>query len=928
MRILVTLFVLFPLLLSAQILEWDPLFATVDDTITIIYDATQGNGELVGESEVYAHTGVLTDESGSEADWFYVKTDWLENTPETRMQSLGNDKWRIRFHIRSYYGIPQNETVTHLAFVFRTPDGSKVGREVDGGDIFLPLSQPGPNLALLEPATRPAFLQQGDSLHILAVASQAVQIELLANDVSIKTVTEDTLKHVFVADSFERTTVQIVASDVAGTETRSEFYYVVNPQITTAPVPEGARDGISISESNEVTLVLHAPHKEFVYVMGDFNEWQEDSTTFMHRTPDGERFWVRLPELDPAKNYRYQYWVNGTLRIADPYTELVLDPVHDPFISEETFPNLPPYPYEETTEIVSVLQLDAPEYEWQTMDYERPPKENLIIYELLIRDFLEDHNYQTLIDTLGYFERLGVNAIELMPVSEFEGNISWGYNSSFYFAPDKYYGPKHELQRFIDEAHKRGIAVILDIVLNHSYGQSPMVRLYRNDLSKSPWFNETSPNPVFSWGFDLDHESEATQQFVDRVTEFWLREYKFDGFRFDFTKGFTNTPGDGSAYDASRIALLKRMADHVWSVDSTAYIILEHFGPNTEERQLADYGMMLWGNSNYNYNEATMGYHDDGKSNFSWGIYSQRGWSEPHLVTYMESHDEERLMYKNLQFGNSSGSYNIKELPTALERIELASAFFYTLPGPKMLWQFGELGYDFSINYDGRTAPKPIRWDYLDAPNRRELLNVVSALIQLKRDHAVFSTDQISYSLAPAFKWIKLNSDTMNVVIVGNFGIRERSRSITFQHAGMWFDYFSGDTLDVASTNHEFQLPPGAYHIYTDVALETPEMETSVDSKRRAIVSEFVLDQNYPNPFNPETTIRFRLDRSQPVSLTIYDIQGRVVTTLVDGYTAAGAHAITWNGRNHAGLPVASGVYVYRLSTTEEIFTRKMVLTR
>ena len=193
--------------------------------------------------------------------------------------------------------------------------------------------------------------------------------------------------------------------------------------------------------------------------------------------------------------------------------------------------------------------------------------------------------------------------LNLMPVNEFEGNESWGYNPSFYFAADKYYGPKNDLKRFIDECHKRDIAVILDIVLNHSYGRSSFVRLYSSGdfgppTEENPWYNVISPNPVFSWGYDFNHESEQTKQLVDRINKYWLEEYKFDGFRFDFTKGFTNTPGDGGSFDQSRINILKRMADNIWEVDSSAYVILEHFAPNSEEQVLSDYGMMIWGNLN------------------------------------------------------------------------------------------------------------------------------------------------------------------------------------------------------------------------------------------------------------------------------------------------------------------------------------------
>jgi 1,4-alpha-glucan branching enzyme len=167
------------------------------------------------------------------------------------------------------------------------------------------------------------------------------------------------------------------------------------------------------------------------------------------------------------------------------------------------------YPVGKADGIVSVFQTAQTPYEWQVEEFVKPLKQDLIIYELLVRDFVSARNYQTLIDTINYLKNLGINAIELMPVSEFEGNSSWGYNPSFYFAPDKYYGTKNDLKEFIDVCHQNGMAVILDMVLNHSYGQSPLVQLYfdgsAGDYGQptplNPWYNETSPNQSLLLGF-------------------------------------------------------------------------------------------------------------------------------------------------------------------------------------------------------------------------------------------------------------------------------------------------------------------------------------------------------------------------------------------------------------------------------------------
>ena len=112
---------------------------------------------------------------------------------------------------------------------------------------------------------------------------------------------------------------------------------------------------------------------------------------------------------------------------------------------------------------------------------------------LLVRDFTDERTFQAVIDRLDYLEELGINAIELMPVMEFEGNLSWGYNPAFMLAVDKFYGTETKLKQLIDEAHKRGMAIILDIVVNHAFGRSSLVRLNNDDLYGPPtaanvWF--------------------------------------------------------------------------------------------------------------------------------------------------------------------------------------------------------------------------------------------------------------------------------------------------------------------------------------------------------------------------------------------------------------------------------------------------------
>ncbi|MEJ2052521.1 MAG: alpha-amylase family glycosyl hydrolase, partial [Calditrichaceae bacterium] len=802
-----------------QVVYSVPAHPSVEDSIVIYFDATQGDQGLMGYAgdDVYAHTGVLTNYSTDSKDWKHVIAEWNEDITKARLTRIDTDLYKLVIgYPREFYAMDDSsEYIEELAFVFRNSGGSVTGRASDGGDIFLALTK-GFHVSIIKPDIDnrfgnpkrfPVFADPGDSIHIdftwTMVETEITALELFRNDEIIAETGSDTLTYIFTPGITDTgyTHFKALITDTSGLKDSSEFEILVNSPNVEADLPQNTEAGINYIDDHSVTLALYAPFKKNVYVIGDFNDWMVEPDYRLNKYvagPDSVYWWITIDNLTPGTEYAFQYLVDGHIRIADPYTQKVLDPWNDQYIDPETYPDLKPYPEGKTGEICSILETGQTSFNWQIEDFSRPVKSKLVIYELLIRDFVENHNYLTLIDTLNYLETLGVNAVELMPVNEFEGNLSWGYNPSFYFAPDKYYGPSNTLKKFIDACHARGIAVILDMVLNHSYGQSPFVRLYNEGdygkpTSQNPWYNVNSPNPVFSWGMDFNHESSDTKTLVDRINRYWLTEYKADGFRFDFTKGFTNKSGDGSDYDASRIAILERMADALWQADSSAYVILEHFASNDEEKVLANYGMMLWGNSYYNYNEASMGYNTEGKSDFSWGFYKTRGWEEPNLVTYMESHDEERLMYKNLEYGNSSGSYNIQNLATALQRIKMNGAFFFTLPGPKMIWQFGELGYDYSIDYNGRVGNKPIRWDYLDDINRNKLYRTFAALINLRKAYALFTNPSttISLDLAGKIKKIVMSGGGMNVAIIGNFDVNNGNGQLNFYHGGLWFDFFS-----------------------------------------------------------------------------------------------------------------------------------------
>jgi 1,4-alpha-glucan branching enzyme len=564
------------------------------------------------------------------------------------------------------------------------------------------------------------------------------------------------------------------------------------------------RDGITRISDDSLAFVLFAPKKQTVHLIGDFNRWAVSDTYKM--TKDGDRFWIKIGNLDKNKEYVCQYLIDNKIRIADPYTPKISDPWNDKDISSAIYPNLIAYPAGQT-EIAMVVSTKQDNYNWKASNYTVSDPSKLVIYELLIRDFTEQRSIKGVQSKLSYLKELGVNAIELMPFNEFEGNDSWGYNPSFYFATDKAYGTSNDYKAFIDECHANGMAVLMDIVLNHSYGQSPMVRMYQasngTPTADNPWYNTKSnfANPDAQWGYDFNHESAYTQAFVDSVCSYWMNEYKIDGYRFDFTKGFSNTPHPatgndnwGSLYDAARIKNLKRIYDGIKTRNPNAVVICEHLSENNEEKDLADYGFMLWGNLNYNMNEATMGWGNEPnngslKGDISWGSYKQRGWTKPNLVAYMESHDEERIMFKNNAYGKAIEGYDVRDLATGLKRTEAAAVILLSIPGPKMIWQFGELGYDFELNND-RLGKKPIRWDYYEAPERKALYDVFAKMIEYHKNNPTFSTTDYSIDLTGNFKTVTLRGSGETITVMANFDVVPQTKNdVTLQPGEYRLDF-------------------------------------------------------------------------------------------------------------------------------------------
>ncbi|MEO7308392.1 MAG: alpha-amylase family glycosyl hydrolase [Ferruginibacter sp.] len=843
---------------AQRLLNWTPEFPVDNSILSFTVDCAKGNQGLFNfeggnSNNVYVHIGVITNLSTGPADWRYVKFTWGTADPAAKATPLGGNKYQYTItNIRSFMGVPAGETIRKVTVIFRNATGTLKQVNSDVSDMYLPVYGSTEysvriNLPPFEPRyipwLEPLSVAVGGNINITGVASANSNLTLKLDGTTINTAANATTINANPTIATACSHQVFLEGNNGSVIVKDSFSFYIPPANNVAPLPSGAVEGINYNSNTSVTLVLFAPGKNNVIVLGDFSNWTNQCIYQMNKTPDGNYYWITLTGLTSGVEYGYQYLVDNTIKIADPYTQKVLDPDNDPFITATTYPNLKPYPTGLTTGLVGIFQTAEPQYTWQVNNFVKPDKKNLVAYELLIRDFTAEHSYQSLIDSLPYLKNIGINAIELMPINEFDGNESWGYNPAFYFAPDKYYGTKNKLKEFIDKCHLNGIAVILDVVYNHCTANAPEAKMYwdaanNRPAANNPWLNVTAPHP-YSVFNDFNHTSIPTQYLVLRSLNFWIDEYRVDGYRLDLGKGFTQTVSNTTTvenYDASRVANLNRYYDGTVPTHPGTYMIIEFLGtlPCQEEQEYAAHGFMLWGNDNFIYNQCTMGFVAN--SDISPVVYSspQRAYNNPASVGYMESHDEERTMYKNLTFGNSSGSYNVRNLNTALAREEAAATVFFTVPGPKMIWQFEERGYDIPLNFGGSNlANKPPHWEYMTVPERVHLYNAYKSIIQLRLNNtAVFNNTSFTYDfnsgLVKLFQIADPNSAGIKVTAIANLDVVSQTKTITFQSAGNWTNYISngagtglngvtGNNFTLAAASQTVTLQPGEYHIYVSV---------------------------------------------------------------------------------------------------------------
>lgn len=494
---------------------------------------------------------------------------------------------------------------------------------------------------------------------------------------------------------------------------------------------------------------LFAPYNKGAALIGSFSNWQEIP---MKRGKDG--YFRTTVALDDGI-YEYKFRVQSNSWFFEP--EQWVD-VTDPYATDINGAS------GKDNGIVRVKDgariVDT--YVWQHDDKPLPADHELVIYELHVGDFSggEDDRhargkYKHVIEKLDYLCELGINAIELMPIKEYPGNYSWGYNPCYFFATESSYGSTVELKQLIDECHSRGIRVIMDGIYNHSEASSPLTQ-----IDHDYWYHHSPRDPDNNWGpeFNYEHYDEnleiyPARKFIGDTIRFWITEYHIDGIRYDAARQIANydfihwivqeaknTAGTRTFYniaehipETTSITNVDGPMDGCWH-DSFRHTITVHIcGDTFDIESLKDV--------------------IDGKR--------QGFMATTNVVNYLTNHDHERTMRElaNRQIFEEEG----------FDRAKLAAAILMTSVGVPLIW----MGEEFGEYRPKQPESSKIEWSLLANDLNHHLFEYYKGLIHLRKNSHALYTENIDFIHenleAKVLAYSRWNEEGSRVVVVANF---------------------------------------------------------------------------------------------------------------------------------------------------------------
>lgn len=698
--------------------------------------------------------------------------------------------------------------------------------------------------------------------------------------------------------------------------------------VQSRPLPAYAKHGVtkaSAQSGDSTTFRLRVPGKSFVLLrIAPSGQPVATATPIvMHKDSSSDNWWVNVM-LQPETEYEYLYEIENGIKITDPFGRYV--------------------GLYGTQFSTGAAGLAADDYLWQSTDWDRPPLNKLVVYELHVGEFAGGYynksagqaGFSDLKSLLSHFKVLGVNAIELMPVNDYgtvgKSGHSWGYDLNSYFAIEPALGTPLELKQLVDAAHQQGIAVILDVVYNHLNDTGPLWQM-APDVVSNPYFKANEDLRYNEDGLyffkDVDHWTSETQEMILENLKMWIDEYKIDGFRYDFTQGIgwntaeTNKGilGWTNAIHNLYQGAIYQIAEHLPESPALIYYSGLTGGWHDSFRDEIFDDARFQNTSMLDYENLVLGLGAYGSNDTPNSPSSYANRTEPVNATI--THDEQSLIYEMTQFQ----SVPVSE---AVQRDKLYGAFPFLSLGIPMLWMGQEISAPRGWTSDGqKLSYRPLDWDWMLVQRGIDHFQWYKTLVNHRlKNPALFQGElkklyryESSKVLVWGFEDTTTNSKVMCVANLHPFN--QTPSNVPWLGEGNWYDIFDQSVFAVSGTSVA-SFPINAFTIKVYSNRSNTELGiTSANRQTAAVPEEFGLSNNYPNPFNPATTIAYRIPAASHVSLKVYDLLGKEVTVLMDGIQTAGYYSTVFDASQ-----LSSGTYFYRLIAGRYSEVKRMSLVK
>ena len=543
----------------------------------------------------------------------------------------------------------------------------------------------------------------------------------------------------------------------------------------------------------KIEFTLFAPNNKGAALIGSFSEWREIA---MKKGEDGY-FRTQVDIEDGVYQYKFRVQTKSPNFEPDQWIDVI-----DPYATDVD--------EEKSCGIVRVKEgkriVDS--YVWQHDNTPLPNNHETVIYEMHVADFsggeadqYKRGKYQDAIAKLDYLSKLGINAIELMPVNEYPGDYNWGYKVRHFFATESSYGSTEDLKRFIDECHARGIRVFIDGIYNHTDEECPLMLIDRNY-----WYYEYRhypEDPSNYWGpeFNYDNYDETLDvkpawKYVGDVVRYWVQEYHIDGIRFDAVRQLANFEFlDWLAKQAKKNAAPKpfyNIAEHIpdtskvvspegpmdacWH-ESFHYFIIPHLcGETFELEKLKE----VLDPRRQGYEAAT------------------------NVINYLATHDREHVM-RELGERSIFGE-------AAFQRAKLGAVLLMTAMGVPMLWMGEEFG-ESKRKSESVTQPKKIAWSLLEKDLNQDLFEYYKKLIALRKKNPALQSDNIKFfhedPEAKVLAYSRWNEKGSRVVVVANFSdsFLSKYKVPNFPATGIWHEWMDDGEVEAGENQIAIDLP-------------------------------------------------------------------------------------------------------------------------